>query len=112
MYLIHWVDDLLLFGSDDEMREALVKAIKKKYVLQAMGDGGVASWFLGMVIRQSEQGIELLQTAYIEEFCRNIFGITTEVASVTTPFDAKLRKADLPTTEKEKALALCDFQIS
>ena len=36
------------------------EAIKKKYVLQAMGDGGVASWFLGMAIRQSEQGARLL----------------------------------------------------
>ena len=59
-----------------------------------------------MQIQQSELGIELLQTAYIEAFCRDIFGITEEVSSITTPFDpnVKLSKADLPTSEKDKKL--------
>ena len=30
------------------------------------------AWFLGMQIQQSDLGIELLQTAYIEAFCRHI----------------------------------------
>ena len=68
-------------------------------------------------IQQSELGIELLQTAYIEAFCRDIFGITEEVSSITTPFDpnVKLSKADLPTSEKDKKLLAgigTDFQVA
>ena len=104
MFLIHWVDDLLLFGNDEEIRLELVESIKSKYELKLEGDNGVASWFLGMVIRQSELGIELLQTAYIEEFFREIFGITEEVSSITTPFDPniKLSAKDIPESEEER----------
>ena len=106
IYMIHWVDDLLVFGNSNAKREELMSRMEKpnggKYTLERMG---VASWFLGIQMLQTEHSIELLQTSYIERMCKDIFDIESENDSVTTPFDPKvnLSKDDVPASAAERA---------
>ena len=102
VYLIHWVDDLLVMSNSDAHRLALMKCITSRYKLEDMG---LAKWFLGMELVQSDGCIELLQTAYIERFCKDLFGITTEDSTAaSTPWDpnCKLTIADIPESEEAR----------
>ena len=66
---------------------------------------GLAKWFLGMELVQTDGCIELLQTAYIERFCKDLFGITKEdQAAAATPWDPniKLSAKDIPESEEER----------
>ena len=53
--MIHWVDDLLVFGNSNAKREELMSRMEKpnggKYTLERMG---VASWFLGIQMLQTD----------------------------------------------------------
>ena len=69
VYLVHWVDDLLVMSNSDVHRLALIERIKRRYRLEDMG---LAKWFLGMELVQTDGCIELLQTAYIERFCKDL----------------------------------------
>ena len=102
VYLVHWVDDLLVMSNSDVHRLALIERIKRRYRLEDMG---LAKWFLGMELVQTDGCIELLQTAYIERFCKDLFGITKEdQAAAATPWDPniKLSAKDIPESEEER----------
>ena len=111
VYLVHWVDDLLVMSNSDAHRLALIECIKRRYKLEDMG---LAKWFLGMELVQTDGCIELLQTAYIERFCKDLFGITKEdQAAAPTPWDpnVKLTIADIPESEAERAKLRSKFPM-
>ena len=63
LYVLSWVDDLVIAGSNDEDIEELKKTLEGKF---KMDDRGKLEWFLGMQISQGRDQISLDQETYIE----------------------------------------------
>ena len=64
IYVLIWVDDILIFSNDKSMSKALKGALNTKF---KMSDLGKISWFLGINFINNDQYIEMNQTRYIEK---------------------------------------------
>jgi len=84
--LLHYVDDILIFHTDDSAGEEGKKALKDKY---KMSDLGPATKFLGLEIDRDEDGITLSQQAYIEMILRRFD--MHEVNGISTPMNPNVR---------------------
>jgi hypothetical protein len=86
-----YVDDII-FGSDDErLSQKFAKDMQNEFEMSLLGE---LSFFLGLHIRQRNQGIFISQTKYIREML-NKFGME-ECKLVITPMQTscKLRNDD------------------
>ena len=63
LYILSWVDDLVIAGSNNEDIEQLKRALEGKF---KMDDRGKLEWFLGMQVSQEDDKITLDQESYIE----------------------------------------------
>ncbi|KAL9308947.1 putative RNA-directed DNA polymerase [Arabidopsis thaliana] len=61
LYLLLYVDDILLTGSDQSLLEDLLKALNNRF---SMKDLGPPRYFLGIQIEDYSDGLFLHQTAY------------------------------------------------
>ena len=64
LYLLLYVDDILLTGSDQSLLEDLLKALNNRF---SMKDLGPPRYFLGIQIEDYSDGLFLHQTAYASE---------------------------------------------
>ena len=63
LFVLSWVDDLVIAGSNENDIEELKKTLEGKF---KMDDRGKLEWFLGMQISQERDKITLDQEKYIE----------------------------------------------
>ena len=63
LYVLSWVDDLVIAGSNNESIELLKKTLEGKF---KMDDRGKLEWFLGMQVSQENDNVTLDQEKYIE----------------------------------------------
>lgn len=88
IWLILWVDDILLFGNRDKIKETM-NDLKKEFNAKDMGN---LECFIGTEIRVSEERIELSQQCLIEKIVKK-FGMTDAKTS-PTPMEEKLPSSD------------------
>ena len=63
LYVLSWVDDLVIAGSNNESIELLKKTLEGKF---KMDDRGKLEWFLGMQVSQENDNVTLDQEKFIE----------------------------------------------
>ena len=63
LFVLSWVDDIVIAGSTLEAVEELKKTLETKI---EMDDRGKIEWFLGMQIKEDCEKITLHQETYIE----------------------------------------------
>jgi hypothetical protein len=86
-----YVDDII-FGSDDDMlRQKFAKDMQNEFEMSFLGE---LSFFLGLQIRQRNQGIFISQTKYIREMLKRFR--TEDCKPIITPMQTscKLSKDD------------------
>jgi hypothetical protein len=84
--LLHYVDDMLIMGDDDEHISFVKKHLGEQF---QMSDLGPLSYFLGIEVQNSAQGYSISQSKYIHDLiaCSGI--IDTRTAA--TPMDLHLQ---------------------
>ena len=83
---------ILFFGSDDDrLSQKFAKDMQNEFEMPLLGE---LSFFLGLQIRQSNQGIFISQTKYIKETLKRF--VMEDCKLVITPMqtNCKLRKHD------------------
>ena len=66
-----YVDDIIFGSDDDKLRQKFVKEMQNEFEILLLGE---LSFFLGLQIRQRNQGIFISQTKYIKEMLKR-FGM-------------------------------------
>jgi hypothetical protein len=86
-----YIDDIIFGSNDDRLSQKFAKDMHNEFEMSLLGE---LSFFLGLQIRQSNQGIFISQTKYIREMLKR-FGME-DCKLVTTPMQTscKLRKYD------------------
>jgi hypothetical protein len=86
-----YVDDIIFGSDDDRLSQEFAKDMQNEFEMSLLGE---LSLFLGLKIRQSNQGIFISQTKYIREMLKR-FGME-DFKPVITPMQTscKLRKDD------------------
>jgi hypothetical protein len=81
-----YIDDIIFGSIDDRLRQKFAKDMRNEFEMSLLGE---LSFFLGLQIRQSNQGIFISQTKYIREML-NKFGME-ECKPVTTPMQTSCK---------------------
>jgi hypothetical protein len=86
-----YVDDIIFGSDDDRLSQKFAKDMQNEFEMSLLGE---LSFFLGLQIRQSNQGIFISQTKYIREMLKR-FGME-DCKPVITPMQTscKLSKDD------------------
>jgi hypothetical protein len=86
-----YVDDIIFGSDDDRLSQKFSKDMQNEFEMSLLGE---LSFFMGLQIRQSNQGIFISQTKYIREMLKR-FGME-DCKPVITPMQTscKLRKDD------------------
>jgi hypothetical protein len=86
-----YVDDIIFGSDDDRLSQKFAKDMKNEFEMSLLGE---LSFFLGLNIRQSNQGICISQTKYIREMLKRFR--MEDCKPVITPMqtNCKLRKDD------------------
>jgi hypothetical protein len=86
-----YVDDIIFGSDDDRLSQKCAKDMQNEFEMSLLGE---LSFFLGLQIRQSNQGIFISQTKYIREMIKR-FGME-DCKPVITPMQTscKLSKDD------------------
>jgi hypothetical protein len=86
-----YVDDIIFGSDDDRLSQKFAKDMQNEFEMSLLGE---LSFFLGLQIHQSNQGIFISQTKYIREMLKR-FGME-DCKPVITPMQTscKLRKDD------------------
>jgi hypothetical protein len=86
-----YIDDIIFGSTDDRLSQKFAKDMQNEFEMSLLGE---LSFFLGLQIRQRNQGIFISQTKYIREMLKR-FGME-DCKPVTTPMQTscKLRKDD------------------
>nr|GEV69529.1 retrotransposon protein, putative, unclassified [Tanacetum cinerariifolium] len=79
-----YVDDIIFGSTNQELCKAFEKLMKDKFQMISMGE---LTFFLGLQIKQMEDGIFISQDKYVAEILRK-FGLTNG-KSASTPIDTK-----------------------
>jgi hypothetical protein len=80
-----YVDDIIFGSNDDRLSQKFAKDTQNEFEMSLLGE---ISFFLGLQIRQSNQGIFISQTKYIREMLKR-FGME-DCKPVITPMQAKM----------------------
>jgi hypothetical protein len=86
-----YVDDIIFGSDDDRLSQKFAKDMQSEFEMSLLGE---ISFFMGLQIHQSNQGIFISQTKYIREMLKS-FGME-DCKPVITPMQTscKLRKDD------------------
>jgi hypothetical protein len=86
-----YVDDIIFGSNDDKLSHKFAKDMQNEFEMSLLGE---LSFFLGLQIRQRNQGIFISQNKYIKEMLKRI-GVEY-CKPITTPMQTscKLRKYD------------------
>nr|GEY16512.1 copia protein [Tanacetum cinerariifolium] len=79
-----YVDDIIFGSTNKELCKAFEKLIKDKFQMSSMGE---ITFFLGLQVKQKDDGIFISQDTYVAEILRK-FGLT-DGKSASTPIDTK-----------------------
>ncbi|KAK6125405.1 hypothetical protein DH2020_040832 [Rehmannia glutinosa] len=91
-----YVDDMLIMGSSHDLIMKTKNMLKSKFEMSMMGK---LNFFLGLQIKQSQEGIYISQSKYTKELLKK-FGIE-EGRTVTTPMATNIK---IDTDEKGKSV--------
>jgi hypothetical protein len=69
MYLLIYVDDIIVASSTDATVEALLNDLQSEFALK---DLGLLNYFLGIEVKMSSDGIVLTQEKYTRDILRRI----------------------------------------
>nr|GEW09641.1 hypothetical protein [Tanacetum cinerariifolium] len=79
-----YVDDIIFRSTNKDLCKAFEKLIKDKFQMSSMGE---LTFFLGLQVKQKQDGIFISQDKYVAEILRK-FGLT-DGKSASTPIDTK-----------------------
>nr|GEU46273.1 ribonuclease H-like domain-containing protein [Tanacetum cinerariifolium] len=79
-----YVDDIIFGSTNKELCKAFKKSMKNKFQVSSMGE---LTFFLGLQVRQKDDGIFISQDKYVAEILRK-FGFT-DVKSASTPIETE-----------------------
>ena len=102
MYLVIYVDDLLVFGKNLTDIARVKKALCDRF---RMKDLGVATWYLGVRLRFPHGGVFLDQKVFTKEVLKRFNMSNCAPASIPLDPGLDLNKKDCPITLEEKAEA-------
>lgn len=64
MYLLVYVDDLILTGNQDDVMQSFIHTLHKEFAIK---DLGALNYFLGLEVTTSDAGLFLSQTKYAHD---------------------------------------------
>nr|GEZ33173.1 copia protein [Tanacetum cinerariifolium] len=79
-----YVDDIIFESTNKELCKAFERLVKDKFQMSSMGE---LAFFLGLQVKQKDDGIFISQDKYIAKILKK-FGFTN-IKSASTPFEAK-----------------------
>nr|GFC73987.1 putative ribonuclease H-like domain-containing protein [Tanacetum cinerariifolium] len=79
-----YVDDIIFGATNKDLCKSFEKLMKDKFQMSSMGE---LTFFLGLQVKQKENGIFISQDKYVAEILKK-FGLT-EGKSANTPIDTK-----------------------
>lgn len=97
VYVLIYVDDILLIGPDSQFIKGMVAELNNQFSLKDLGE---MSFFLGLEARRSDDGLWLCQAKYAMELLQKVS--VQECNAVTTPMTVggKLFTGDSPLFER------------
>nr|GEV17718.1 hypothetical protein [Tanacetum cinerariifolium] len=105
--LVHvFVDDIIFGSTNKELCKSFEKLMKDKFQMSSMGE---LTFFLGLQVKQKEDGIFISQDKYVAEILRK-FGLT-DGKSASTPIDTEkplLKDPDVAYSDSDYAGASLD----
>nr|GFA43502.1 hypothetical protein [Tanacetum cinerariifolium] len=84
VYKVVYVDDIIFGSTNKELCKAFEKLIKDKFQMSSMGE---LTFFLGLEVKQKDDGIFISQGKYIAEILRKFH--FTDVKSASTPIETE-----------------------
>eukprot|EP00253_Pinus_taeda_P016186 PITA_16186 len=101
IYLVLYVDDMLLVGNDKEIIQDLKTQLSSKF---NMKDFGVANYILGMEIKrhQEKRKLWLNQRKYVETILQRFNMQDSKPVKVPIPVGVKLSAEQCPKTQEEE----------
>jgi hypothetical protein len=91
MYLLIYVDDIIIVSSTDAAVEALLNDLRSEFALK---DLGMLNYFLGIEVKPSSDEIVLTQEKYTRDILRRIGMQDCKVMRTPLPTDKKLSLSD------------------
>jgi hypothetical protein len=91
MYLLIYVDDIIITSSTDAAVEALLNDLQLKFALKDLGS---LDYFLGIEVKPSSDGIVLTQKKYTRDILRWVGMHDCKVMRTPLPADEKLSISD------------------
>ena len=93
------VDDIILATNDEEMRQKVLKVLRKEFLVK---DLGPLTYYLGIKVETADNVTKLSQSAYCEKLIDKFKMATANPSSVPGPPNLQVSKDEYPTSEKEK----------
>ena len=99
IYLLLYVDDIILFTKTEKEMNMIKNLLKQKYNMKELGK---LEWYLGIQVTQDDQSIKLNQQLYIKNILKK-FNMEN-CKTVNTPMEGNLKLTNdmRPTTNQEK----------
>jgi hypothetical protein len=91
MYLLIYVDDIIIVSSTDAAVEALLNDLRSEFALKDLGPW---NYFLGIEVKPSSDGIILTQEKYIRDILRQVGMQDCKAMRTPLPTDEKLSLSD------------------
>jgi len=111
IYLVLYVDDMLLFGNDKEIIQDLKTKLSSKF---DMKDLGAANYILGMEIKRyrAKRKLWLNQRKYLEKILQRFNMKDSKPMKVPIPVGVKLFAEQCPMTQEEEEDMSCVPYVS
>ena len=90
-YVLVYVDDILVIGSDTTVITSLIAQLKSEFSLKDLED---VHYFLGIQVSHTSNGLHLSQTKYIRDLLQKTKMVYCKPARTPLPTDLKLRVGD------------------
>jgi hypothetical protein len=91
MYLLIYVDDIIIVSSTDAAVEALLNDLRSEFALKNLGP---LNYFLGIEVKLSSDGIVLTQEKYTRDILRRVGMQDCKAMRTPLPTDEKLSRSD------------------
>ena len=106
IYLVLYVDDMLLVGNDKEIIQDLKTQLSSKF---DMKDLGVANYILGMEIKRdwTKRKLWLNQRKYVKTILQRFYMQDSKPVKVPTPVGVNLSVEQCPKTQEEEEDISC-----
>jgi histone deacetylase 1/2 len=100
MYILVYVDDIILVSSSDTVADRLVSSLSTAF---AVKDLGKLHYFLGLEVTHDDTGLSLTQKKYSQDLLRRAGMLQCKTASTPMSSSDKLTSVDGPLLSSEEA---------